>query len=121
MPKEEPPKSAPPKDPILGEILRGEKTKEWVIKYHQHDSLLEHRPEEAMTEEEVKQAWQEFDNEKKGIFTHMYDRPAYNPYQNLNIDMNNLMGWQNLNNHAVAQNHNIVYNKQNWVQTIQVS
>ena len=39
----EKPQMAPPKDPILGEIIRGEKTKDWVCKYHQHDSLLEHR------------------------------------------------------------------------------
>ena len=42
-PKEPVAPSAPPKDPILGELLRGEKTKGWVLKYHQHDSLLEHR------------------------------------------------------------------------------
>ena len=50
-PKENVSKSAPPKDPILGEILRGEKTKDWVLKYHQHDSLLEHRPEEQLSKE----------------------------------------------------------------------
>ena len=54
----------------------------------------------------------------------MYDRPQYNPNQFNqfnNIDMNNLMGWQTLTNHAIPQNHNIVYTKQNWVQTIQVN
>ena len=93
-----------------------------MLKYHQHDSLLEHRPEEQLSKDEIDKAWEEFGNEKKGIFTHMHDRPQYDPYQSQfnNIDMTNLMGWQNLNNHSLAQNHNVVYNKQNWVQTIQV-
>ena len=38
-----------------------------VLEYHEHDSLLEHRETEQLTEEERKQAWANFkmDKEKK--------------------------------------------------------
>ena len=123
VPAETLPKPAPPKDPILGELLRTEKTKDWVIKYHQHDSLLEHRPEEQLSKEEIEKAWEEFDNEKKGIFTHMYQQqPVQNqfgnyPFNSNQFNIENVMNWQNLNTLTKPPKN---YNKSNWVSSLSV-
>lgn len=39
----------------------------WIVKYHEHDSLLQNRPEEELTEAERKEAWEQWENEKQGI------------------------------------------------------
>ena len=39
----------------------------WIVKYHEHDSLLENRPEEELTEAERKEAWEHWELEKQGI------------------------------------------------------
>lgn len=54
-----------PKDLLLAELLK--KHEELIWKYHDHDSLLENQTDENLTEEERKAAWEEFENEKKGI------------------------------------------------------
>jgi transcriptional regulator ATRX len=36
-----------------------------VEEYFEHDSLLEDRPDENLTEEEQRAAWDEFENEKE--------------------------------------------------------
>ena len=96
-----------------------------MIKYHQHDSLLEHRPEEQLSKDEIEKAWQEFDNEKKGIFTHMYDRPQVNQYNQFGNqfdlgNFNNLMDWRSMSTTTQQSNTNRVFTKQNWLHTIQV-
>ncbi len=54
-----------PKDLLLADLLKKHDTLIW--KYHDHDSLLENQVDENLTEEERKAAWDEFENEKKGI------------------------------------------------------
>ncbi len=52
-------------DRLLAELLQSKK--EWIYKYHEHDSLLERRDDENLTEEERKAAWEEYEAEKKGL------------------------------------------------------
>ncbi|XP_066438170.1 transcriptional regulator ATRX [Eleutherodactylus coqui] len=52
-----------PKDTVLAELLQIRK--EQIVTYHEHDSLLDHKEEEALTEEERKAAWDEYEAEKK--------------------------------------------------------
>ncbi|XP_059093491.1 transcriptional regulator ATRX-like isoform X2 [Tigriopus californicus] len=56
-----------PKDRLLAELLT--KHDKLIWKYHDHDSLLENQVDENLTEEERKAAWEEFENEKKGLVT----------------------------------------------------
>ncbi|XP_011502086.1 PREDICTED: transcriptional regulator ATRX homolog [Ceratosolen solmsi marchali] len=53
-----------PKDRLLAEIFLN--YKEAVYNYHEHDSLLENKQEEELDEEERKQAWLEYEEEKQG-------------------------------------------------------
>lgn len=50
-------------DTILAELLQI--NKEYIVGYHEHDSLLDHKEEEELTEEERKAAWAEYEAEKK--------------------------------------------------------
>ncbi|KAJ6663223.1 hypothetical protein lerEdw1_010359 [Lerista edwardsae] len=54
-----------PKDTVLAELLPVHK--EHIVGYHEHDSLLDHKEEEELTEEERKAAWAEYEAEKKGL------------------------------------------------------
>ncbi|KAG8448192.1 hypothetical protein GDO86_015328 [Hymenochirus boettgeri] len=54
-----------PKDTVLAELLQI--VKEHIVTYHEHDSLLDHKEEEALTEEDRKAAWAEYEAEKKGL------------------------------------------------------
>ncbi|KAM6117225.1 transcriptional regulator ATRX isoform 3-T3 [Pterocles gutturalis] len=62
-----------PKDTILAELLQIHK--EYIVGYHEHDSLLDHKEEEELTEEERKAAWAEYEAEKKGL-TMRFNMPA---------------------------------------------
>ncbi|KAH9519843.1 hypothetical protein Btru_071052 [Bulinus truncatus] len=61
----EKPTLALPKDPLLAEILQS--NRQCVVTFHEHDSLLENQVDQNLTEEEKKAAWEEYENEKKGI------------------------------------------------------
>ena len=50
---------------MLAELLTMEKSP--LSSYHEHESLLENIEEETLTEEERKAAWEEYEQEKKGI------------------------------------------------------
>ncbi|XP_018302320.1 transcriptional regulator ATRX homolog isoform X1 [Mycetomoellerius zeteki] len=68
-----------PKDRLLAEIFL--KFKDTVENYHEHDSLLENKAEEELDEEERKQAWLEYEEEKKG-------KPLINPMANTTLMAN---------------------------------
>jgi len=55
-------------DVILAELLSSSSSSHWIVNYHEHDSLLENRPEENLSEDERKAAWEEYEREKLGIY-----------------------------------------------------
>lgn len=57
-------------DTILAELLQIHK--EYIVGYHEHDSLLDHKEEEELTEEERKAAWAEYEAEKKVKLSHRF-------------------------------------------------
>jgi len=56
-----------PADKLLAELIIKHKHAIWKI--HDHDSLLEHQVDQEISEAERKAAWEEYENEKKGINT----------------------------------------------------
>ncbi|XP_051716757.1 transcriptional regulator ATRX isoform X2 [Ctenopharyngodon idella] len=63
-----------PKDPVLAELLHS--YKDQIVGYHEHDSLLDHKEEEALSEEDRKAAWAEYEAEKKGL-SMRFNQPSY--------------------------------------------
>ncbi|KAI8432367.1 hypothetical protein MSG28_004774 [Choristoneura fumiferana] len=63
----EPPEPRPvpslPKDRLFAEMLKDHEKQ--IYRFHEHDSLLENKEEETLSEEERKRAWEEFENEKR--------------------------------------------------------
>ncbi|XP_066952391.1 transcriptional regulator ATRX-like isoform X3 [Macrobrachium rosenbergii] len=59
---------AVPEDRLLAELLK--RQKDWIVNYHEHDSLLENQTSEELSEEERKAAWEDYENEKKGFLIH---------------------------------------------------
>lgn len=51
-------------DPVLAEVLQRQHPK-YIVRYHEHDLLLENVAEEEMTEEEKKTAWKSYEDEKE--------------------------------------------------------
>ncbi|KAM4555400.1 transcriptional regulator ATRX [Odontesthes bonariensis] len=67
-----------PKDPFLAEMLQN--NKDQIACYHEHDSLLDHKEEEALSEEDRKAAWAEYEAEKKGLtMKNNYQLPYAHP------------------------------------------
>ena len=62
---------------MLAELLSQQQ--KWIVGYHEHDSLLENRPEEDLNEDERKAAWEEYEREKRGFFFHN-QRPNFPTY-----------------------------------------
>merc|ERR1712088_484071 len=72
-----------PKDKLLAEIILKHKNLIWKI--HDHDSLLENQVDEHLTEEQRKEAWEEYEDEKKGIIN-----MTSNVNLNMGVVMNNV-------------------------------
>ena len=53
---------------MLAELLSG--SREWIVQYHEHDSLLVNHPEEDLSEEERQAAWDEYEKEKQGLYSY---------------------------------------------------
>ena len=56
---------AMPKDDVLKSLLL--KNKNLIVKYHEHDSLLENKIDEGLTEEERQTAWQQYEQESQKL------------------------------------------------------
>uniref|UniRef100_A0A4W3JJD3 DNA helicase n=1 Tax=Callorhinchus milii TaxID=7868 RepID=A0A4W3JJD3_CALMI len=65
-----------PKDHILAELLQQQK--DYLVGYHEHDSLLDHKEEEELSEEDRKAAWSEYEAEKKGLSMRTNVAPGIN-------------------------------------------
>ncbi len=46
-------------DLILTELLSDQK--DWIVGYHEHDSLLENRPDQDLNEDERQAAWDDYE------------------------------------------------------------
>jgi transcriptional regulator ATRX len=57
-----------PKDDLLKSLLRDYRDR--ILKYHEHDLLLENKTDEVLSEAERLAAWEEYENER--------NRPSYN-------------------------------------------
>ena len=51
-----------PKDDLLKQILLD--CKQWMVRYHEHDSLLENKIDQGLTEEDRRAAWAEYEAER---------------------------------------------------------
>ncbi|KAF2360469.1 SNF2-related N-terminal domain [Trinorchestia longiramus] len=71
-----------PEDRLLAELIIHHK--KWIVGYHEHDSLLENQTSEELSEEERKAAWEDFENEKKGLVPQFNNRSVIN-YGNSNM------------------------------------
>lgn len=61
-PQEERPEiTIPEEDPVLSAQLR--KLNNVIYSYHKHDSLLEHKVDEGLTENEIESAWEHYQDE----------------------------------------------------------
>lgn len=71
-----------PEDQLLKSLLVD--CKRWISKYHEHDSLLENKLNEGLSEEERKVAWEEYENEKNAtnIQMNQFEQEFANSYVN---------------------------------------
>uniref|UniRef100_H2Y5N4 Transcriptional regulator ATRX n=1 Tax=Ciona savignyi TaxID=51511 RepID=H2Y5N4_CIOSA len=53
-----------PKDTLLADILKARSTRDLIVSYHEHDSLLGHQAGEELSEADRRSAWDEYDRER---------------------------------------------------------
>ncbi|CAN9501704.1 unnamed protein product [Ophioblennius macclurei] len=75
------PTSVVPKDFLLTELLKT--CKDQIVSYHEHESLLDHKQEEELTEAERKAAWAEYEAE-----SHLANVPSTSGNYNLETKTN---------------------------------
>ncbi|CAL8263387.1 unnamed protein product [Lota lota] len=85
-----------PKDPVLAELLHS--FKDHLVGYHEHDSLLDHKEEEALSEEDRKAAWAEYEAEKKGLSMRTNLPPGYQMDMGANYFPFNVAALANMSN-----------------------
>nr|CAB3224711.1 transcriptional regulator ATRX homolog [Phallusia mammillata] len=59
----------PPKDELLADLLEQRNTRDAIVSYHEHESLLDHQVEEELSEAERRLAWDEYDRERHPLVT----------------------------------------------------
>ncbi|KAJ7382180.1 hypothetical protein OS493_036613 [Desmophyllum pertusum] len=62
-----------PKDAVLADLITRLHPK-WIVKYHEHDSLLQNIESEELTPEEMTAAWAAYEAEKSGQTVPAYAR-----------------------------------------------
>jgi transcriptional regulator ATRX len=87
-------------DVLLNTLLKY--FKEWISKYHEHDSLLENKVHEGLSEDERKLAWEEFEQERNRVNN-------YNSHL-MNMNQNNLMAGMNVDINGGFDLFNVCHN-----------
>ncbi|CAB3407403.1 unnamed protein product [Caenorhabditis bovis] len=64
------PTFAPPKDRLLADVLL--ENCQSVVDYFEHDTLFANVEDEKLTEEEMRDAWNDYENERRAVSTHRY-------------------------------------------------
>jgi hypothetical protein len=79
-----------PKDRLLAELII--KHKNWIVTYHEHDSLLVNKSEEELPEAERKAAWEDFQH---GLLQ-KEKRRANSLMMNASLSLENIPGSQEI-------------------------
>ncbi|XP_056011590.1 transcriptional regulator ATRX-like isoform X2 [Ostrea edulis] len=100
-----------PKDFMLAELMKSQK--DWFVNYHEHDSLLENKIGEELDEEERKAAWDEYENERKGVLQMRQNFMANMP----NMGFNNMVqNMQQQSQMGFPYGYNQMFNMQAFTQ-----
>lgn len=75
---EEQPALPLPKDAVLADLIVRLHPR-WIVKYHEHDSMLQNIESEELTPEEMRQAWEAYEAEKSGQIAPAYNRSQEPP------------------------------------------
>lgn len=91
-----------PSDDVLKAMLLD--LKQWIVSYHEHDSLLENKVSEGLSKEEREAAWAEYQQEKERANQPVRRYASYEEYLMANPHMNpNLVNAMNATNSTAGQ------------------